>query len=283
MTTMRTAQDTFVLARLAGQLYGLPATQVAEMIQTPRIRPLPRMPEHVRGVFMLRSNSILALDLRQLFGVESLAGESEALRATVSSHGAEHGAWLDELESSVREGRAFSLGRDATQCGFARWSEEFQPSSILVGNQIRNFEEPYRRLHAAADEVEALVAAGNTEAALGRVEAVRGREGRRLTELFQQLDALLADVTREIVVVLASNLDNTGAAYCVDAVEGVVDAEALQFGKATVGGDPPSISGFDAVGLRPALYGAQRELVFLLDPDRMPGIGPASGSARAAA
>lgn len=268
--------DKFVLTRLSGKLYAIPAIHVAEMIELPLLRELPRMPAHVRGAFILRKQSILALDLRALFGMESLHSENDAFRAMLKDREQDHRNWLEELGASVREGRSFGLTTDPHACAFGRWYDGYESENVLISSHLTKFDEPHKRIHALAKEVEALVQGGDRDAALERIERARSTDLNRMIELFAQFDRLLEDTRREIVIVLGTQYGNTGAAYCVDGVEGVVDRRALDFGETSTDGGAGVALGLDLDGLRAALWGPKREMVLVIDEDRMPGLDAAA-------
>ncbi|MEL6713426.1 MAG: chemotaxis protein CheW [Planctomycetota bacterium] len=272
MTAALSPTDKYVLTRLAGRLYGIPATLVAEMIQTPRLRPLPRMPGHVRGAFILRERSFLALDLRALFGMDSLVSELDDFNSMLDQREEDHRAWLAELEVSIREERPFTLSTDPTECAYGRWYETYEPQSVIIESHLRKFDAPHRAIHALAGTVLERAKSGDVDGALAQIEAARTGELSSLIELFAQFRTLVAESMREIVVVLAADLEGAGAAYCVDSVEGVVDRAKLEFSGSEDGEGTSGLTGLDGRGLTPALHGSDRELVLLINDEQLPGL-----------
>ena len=67
----------FVAFKLATELYGIPITQVQEIIQKPQITRLPQMPEFVKGVVNLRGKIVPVIDLRKRFNMPVGTEESQ--------------------------------------------------------------------------------------------------------------------------------------------------------------------------------------------------------------
>jgi purine-binding chemotaxis protein CheW len=58
-----------VVFELGGQLFGLPAPDVRELLRAVAVVPLPRAPAVVKGVFNLRGRVVPLLDVRARFGL----------------------------------------------------------------------------------------------------------------------------------------------------------------------------------------------------------------------
>lgn len=55
-----------LIFEVGGQRYGLEVTQVLKVLPSVRLRPLPRVPEYVAGVFRYRDAMVPVIDLSQL-------------------------------------------------------------------------------------------------------------------------------------------------------------------------------------------------------------------------
>jgi chemotaxis-related protein WspB len=55
-----------LLFEVEGQRYGLDVTQVVKVLPSVRLRPLPRVPEYVAGVFRYRGTMVPVIDLSRL-------------------------------------------------------------------------------------------------------------------------------------------------------------------------------------------------------------------------
>jgi chemotaxis signal transduction protein len=63
----------YVILKMAGVRYGIPVLDVREIIRMTNIRPMPMMPNYIRGVINLRGNVIPIVDLRLKMDMESVA------------------------------------------------------------------------------------------------------------------------------------------------------------------------------------------------------------------
>ncbi len=79
---VRAAAGTFLTFRLGGQLYGLPAGEVAEVIRTPLLARLPQSPPGLLGLANLRGTVLPVASLRGLLG-QGAAGPDGNGRAIV--------------------------------------------------------------------------------------------------------------------------------------------------------------------------------------------------------
>jgi purine-binding chemotaxis protein CheW len=65
--------DKYLSFRLGGESYGLPIRCVTEIIELPRISPVPDMPAWIKGFMNLRGAVIPVMDLRRRLGMEERA------------------------------------------------------------------------------------------------------------------------------------------------------------------------------------------------------------------
>ena len=63
----------YVILKLAGVRYGIPVLDVREIIRMTDIRPMPMMPNYIKGVINLRGNVIPIVDFRLKLDMESVA------------------------------------------------------------------------------------------------------------------------------------------------------------------------------------------------------------------
>jgi len=64
----------YLVVRCGSKRYGLPAANCREVLKLPRLVRVPRLPEHLRGIFNLRGEIVAVTDLSALLGqgVQSL-------------------------------------------------------------------------------------------------------------------------------------------------------------------------------------------------------------------
>lgn len=64
-------QGPFITFRLGDELFGLPVSQVREVLEVSRLTRVPTAPSYVRGVVNVRGRAIPVVDLRLKFGLSS--------------------------------------------------------------------------------------------------------------------------------------------------------------------------------------------------------------------
>ena len=85
---------TFVLA---DEVYGVEILKVREIIGMMPITPVPRTPDHVRGVINLRGKVISVVDLRRKFGMGATEETDETCIIVVNVAGFEIGTIVDRV------------------------------------------------------------------------------------------------------------------------------------------------------------------------------------------
>lgn len=58
----------YLVIRCGGKRYGLPAAHCREVLKLPRLVRVPRLPEHLRGIFNLRGEIVAVTDIAPLLG-----------------------------------------------------------------------------------------------------------------------------------------------------------------------------------------------------------------------
>lgn len=206
----------WTVVSLAEELYAIPVDDVQTMVMLPPVSKMPNMPEHVRGVFLLRGNAVPALDLRARLGIPSLLTETEDLLEMLRARQQDHENWLNELEASVAEGREFKLTTDPHKCAFGKWYDLYEADNLVVAGLLKKFDAPHKRIHGIAEEVLALEKAGDMEAARSLLAHTRDGDLARMIQLFGQLREQVQETTREIAIVL--RVDDDTFAVTVDSV-----------------------------------------------------------------
>lgn len=62
--------EEYTTVRCAGRRYGLPAALCREVLKLPRLVRVPRLPDHLRGIFNLRGEIVAVTDICPLLGQE---------------------------------------------------------------------------------------------------------------------------------------------------------------------------------------------------------------------
>lgn len=89
----------YVIFQLAGEDFGIPVTQVREVIQVPDISFLPGVPDFIEGVITIRRHSVMVMDLYKRLNIAQAGKSSGGFVLIVSIEGMIVGLLVD----SVRE------------------------------------------------------------------------------------------------------------------------------------------------------------------------------------
>jgi len=217
--TRAASEQPMVVVSLARTLYALPALNVREMVSTPEVRSIPQPPPGVRGLINLRGTVLPLFDLRACFGMPTQRAESSEFVAMLEQRRADHQRWLNELEASVREHRAFTLTTDPHACAFGRWYYGYKTENLMLDTVLRRFEVPHQRIHALGSEVVDLVRNGRVDEAARRIDSARNGVLVELMKLFDAAEDIISSSNREISVVVAHR--GRSCAVAVDAIESV--------------------------------------------------------------
>ncbi len=87
----------FLTFFLAGEEYGLEILKVQEIIGIMEITPVPRTPDHIRGVINLRGKVIPIVDLRLKFSMEAAERTSETCIIVVEANRRQTGIVVDQV------------------------------------------------------------------------------------------------------------------------------------------------------------------------------------------
>ena len=120
-------QETIAVVRLAGESYGMTASQVAEIVRPQEIVEVPNAPEHVEGVINLRGRIIPVVDLRRHLGMPD-AGVTAETRIVITEIHSKAGATetVGLIVDGVQEVRTIGEGQiDDKVAGTASVSDEY--------------------------------------------------------------------------------------------------------------------------------------------------------------
>jgi purine-binding chemotaxis protein CheW len=129
-----------VLFEVAGQLYGLPAADVRELVRAVAIVPLPQAPAIVEGIINLRGKVVPVLDIRSRFRLPSKPVDpaDHLLVATAGEYlvavRADRAINLVQLaQSDVEEARGLVPGID-----YVSWVARL-PNNLVLIHDLRTF------------------------------------------------------------------------------------------------------------------------------------------------
>jgi purine-binding chemotaxis protein CheW len=257
------AEMAWAIIQAKNQSFAIATQDLREMVIMPEVSEVPNTGANVRGVINLRGRVLPLIDLRKRIGLASLAEEKAAFSAMLEQREKDHHNWLQELESSVTEQREFKLTTDPHKCAFGKWYDAYKPESTMIAMHLKKFDEPHKRIHGVAAEVQNLVAQGLHEQAQALIEETRTSTLARLVELFAELRSLIGESSREIALIV----EDSGKRFAISA------DSALSVEKLTAG----SIAALqNGVGVTPGgvvqRFGKRAkggELILILESDRL--------------
>ncbi len=217
----------YVTFELQNQLYGISASQVKTMLETPEITPVPHTPHYVRGLIKLRGQSLPLVDLRRRLGLVSAADNLLSFTTMLKQREQDHLNWLSELEASVREKRSFDLTTDPHQCAFGKWYDSFETNNETLQRLMQQFDRPHRAIHAVAQKVASAVEDNDFETAHAIIEKTRENELAEMIKLFSDLTRASTAEARETTLVVET--EDFTYAVAVDKITTVetIDEDAL--------------------------------------------------------
>ncbi len=86
----------YLIVHCSGHRYGLPAANCREVLKLPRLIRVPRLPEHLRGIFNLRGEIVAVTDIGPLLG-QAVQDVRDDFRLVVVEEGAIKTALLVEV------------------------------------------------------------------------------------------------------------------------------------------------------------------------------------------
>ncbi len=196
------------------------------------------------GQVQVRERVLPVLNLRQLLGQSSWQQYCSELSKLLSEREEDHRKWITELEACVREGRNFSLSLDGNGCAFGRWYNQFKTHDRRLGQMLKLFDIPHKKIHALGRDILELATRSGKEAALERISQLRQAELSELLNLFAKTREILA-IPVEPIGIMTRDL-----VLPVDNVETIQSGELDTDGRVYVMGDGGLVPALQADLLR---------------------------------
>ncbi|MBP8274218.1 MAG: chemotaxis protein CheW [Acidobacteria bacterium] len=209
----------WVLVKLGQSVFALESSHVREMLLLPHTTGMPNVGSEIRGMVTLRNRAIPVIDLRRVLGMPSLDDDATALNATLSQRAEDHRRWIAELDASVLERRGFGLTLDPHACAFGKWYDTFTTTSVVLDSHLKRFDQPHKAIHALGVTVADMVRKGQHEDAHQLILVARDTTLATLMRLFDETPKILAEMNREMLIVLSDGQQFIGVT--ADAVASV--------------------------------------------------------------
>lgn len=174
----------------------------------------------VRGLILHQGTVIPVFDLRSELGMQPMEAETAEFIEILDGRKRDHINWLNELEASVRENRAFHLSSNHHECEFGKWYDRLlahpeELSRFTNGNStlqaiLRPFDEPHQRIHKLAVHVGHLREQGHNDEAMLQIERTRHGDLDAMITLFDRTKELVTSLRRTLMLVLEHEGDKLG-------------------------------------------------------------------------
>jgi purine-binding chemotaxis protein CheW len=105
--------EAFVTFTVAGQLFGVPVTQVQDILTPDAIAPVPGGPAEVRGLINLRGRIVTVIDMRTRLALPR-AKENTGMCVTIESGGEPYTLFVDSVGDVIKLPRALREANPAT-------------------------------------------------------------------------------------------------------------------------------------------------------------------------
>lgn len=211
-------ESSCLMAAVGEHVFAIPLPWIRSIVQTPEILSMPQSPDHVRGSVNILDGWLSLVDMRRLCGLRTMQEERQELIDALRQHRQEHEDWFETLEQTVHTNASVALGRSEA-CRFGLWISQLEPPSPRLELVFRHFKSADDELHAASDEVRALLCTRKPDEAKRRLDEVRRAEMHRLREIFARAEHLLDEAPREVTVAIEA--DGAPLAIAVDSVHRV--------------------------------------------------------------
>lgn len=219
---IRNEKESFpdVVVKICEQMYAINSRYIISIYKMQTINSFPGASNAMLGFINFRGEAIPLLDMRLLFGYPTIKQDFEAFQKMIDERKQDHVNWVDKLEESINTGNQFTLATDPHQCAFGKWFYHFQTDSISVSHHLKKIEEPHRKLHELALQVDRCKKAATNEESQdclhNLVKKARNQYMTQIIDLLDETKNVFESIYSEMIIVLKSTEHQV--AIVVDAV-----------------------------------------------------------------
>lgn len=172
--------------------------------------------------FLFEGTALSYVPLWDVLKQESSYKEYADLLEMLPQRQQDHRDWMGALETSLRQGVAFSKARNAHDCAFGKWYYSYKPTDRRLALLLGQFEIPHVHIHGLAERLLGLAEQGRRDQALAEFQEAEHTVLADLMRLFESAKALVTELQRRIVVIVGEG----ERAYALGA-DGVRDIVAV--------------------------------------------------------
>lgn len=94
----------YLIARIDQEIVALPATEIGSVVEVDQIAAVPRVPDHVAGLFALRSRVLTVIDTRASLELGAIERTEVMTAVIVECEGHSYALLVDEVEDVIEAG-----------------------------------------------------------------------------------------------------------------------------------------------------------------------------------
>lgn len=144
----------WLIFSLNGFTYAINTEFVTGILVPPdNLTPVPDAPTEYRGIVDIRGEVYPVIDMRSLFGYQSLEKECADFTAMLDAREQDHLNWANELKHCVEADIDFTLTTDPHKCEFGKWYDEFKKNPHNADFSLHKIEKPHEELHHTAEKI----------------------------------------------------------------------------------------------------------------------------------
>lgn len=207
-----------LLIRVGGRSYGLLLSEVRYV--APMAADFDRSGAGADEHFVFEGEPLSYVSLWRRFALESEYKDCEEMYAMLPQRRQDHLDWMAALEHSIRSDTPFGKARDPRECAFGKWLYAYHAEDRRLGLLLRQFEHPHAQIHALADKLLGMSAAGRRDEALGAFAEAEHTTLATLLGLFDSASQLVLELQRRLAIVVTDGVE--ACALGADAVRDIV-------------------------------------------------------------
>ncbi|MGN0599485.1 MAG: chemotaxis protein CheW [Oscillospiraceae bacterium] len=144
----------WLIFSLNGFTYAINSEFVTGILVPPdNFTPVPNAPAEYRGIANIRGEVYHVIDMRCLFGYDSLDKECADFTKMIETREQDHLNWANELKRSVENNTEFTLTTDPHKCAFGIWYDKFKSNPHNADYSLHKIEKPHEELHRTAEKI----------------------------------------------------------------------------------------------------------------------------------
>jgi len=142
------SEDLWVLFRLKGNLYAVNSKCTSGIArEAGQVTLVPESKPYVRGITKAWGKVLALIDLRVVFGIQTMQEEFNEFSGVMDSAKEAHRKWVAELCHCAEKKSSFSLEKNPHHCAFGLWYDKYEAPVKSVKKCMDRIRDPHYALH----------------------------------------------------------------------------------------------------------------------------------------